>query len=767
MTQSDFRRRGVRPASMGFASLAAAMLMTSGAQAAEAEAAESAEIGPEDILVVGRGEEIDLATMRGPVIDLPQTINIIGAAVLKDRQITTLGDALRNVAGVTTSVGEGGVVGGDQFFIRGQPARDDIFTDGLRDFGAFTRDAFNYESVQVLKGSSSTALGRGVSGGAINTQSKRAVAEDFVDVMAGVGTDDYYRATLDANTALGDTAGFRLNAMFHRNNTPDRDGVFSHRWGVAPALGLGTGTDTTFDLIFFHQEEDKMVDYGVPIAVTSTKNDIERPVTEFGVPRSNFYGFDGDEDNAVVNTLTARFAHKFNDWLSVTSDTKLGVYKRRFRQTVPSCPGVQPTDCGNVLTDGDPATVPTMSAGVRGQFRQTTRGIQNVSTALIEKSLGGMRSQLIVGWDISYQTNEREDDIRPDNGATSSVLRSLFAPAGAAPVFTQKVYQYRDNSATDYSFFIDERLWLTPQLSINAGLRYQHFTADQDQTALTTNANAAITSCNGATGTFSTCFSRSTATNDLWSPKASIIWEPSNQMSFYASYSKAAVPAGNSVGNGSLATPTGAITANDLEPERTETFDLGAKFSLLGDRLLIQSAIYQIDRSNAREVDPRTNLFIASSDPKQRLRGFEVGVSGTVTPDLLLTANYAFVDAEIRDAVASGVRDIDAIGKQVRYVPRHAASFWASYKPLEGRLKGLEVGVGANVQSKVYVNNTNTQVVPGYASFDALLGYNFGKYRLAVNGYNLGDKLYYAQVNGGRVVPSAGRSVVVTLGATF
>jgi catecholate siderophore receptor len=58
-------------------------------------------------------------------------------------------------------------------------------------------------------------------------------------------------------------------------------------------------------------------------------------------------------------------------------------------------------------------------------------------------------------------------------------------------------------------------------------------------------------------------------------------------------------------------------------------------------------------------------------------------------------------------------------------------------------------------------------MAPSYATFDALIGYNFGNYRIAVNGYNLGDKLYYAQVNGGRVVPSAGRSVLVTFGANF
>jgi len=751
----------ITPRTRALTSLAAAMLMSGTAHAADA--ADAADAAPGDILVIGRGEEVDLATLRGPVIDVPQTINVIDGAVLKDRQVTTLSDALRNVAGVTTSVGEGGVVNGDQFFIRGQSARDDIFTDGLRDFGAFTRDAFNYESVQVLKGSSSTALGRGVSGGAINTQSKRAGTEDFFGGTFGVGTDDYLRGTLDLNKAISDTAGFRINAMVHRNDTPDRDNVFSHRWGVAAALGFGKGTDTSLDLIFFHQEEDKTVDYGVPIAVT-TANDIERPVTEFGVPRSNFYGFAGDEDNTIVNTLTARFAHKANDWLSITSDTKLGVYKRRFRQSIPSCSEPTPSSpttpsCSNFLLDGNPATVPTMAAGVRGQFRQTTRGIQNVTTALLEKPVGDMRNELIIGWDVSYQTNDREDDIRPGNGAISMVTQSLFAPNAASPSFTHQVYQYRNSSATDYSVFVDERLWLTPKLSINAGVRYQHFEADQDLTELSSNAGGPVNPCHGVAQKVPMCFTTTSSVSNLWNPKASVIWELTDKMSFYASFSKAAVPPGNSVSNGGATTVSanGTISAADLAPERTQTFDLGAKLSLFGNRLLIQSAVYQIDRSNAREIDPGTNLYVASSDPKQRLRGFELGVSGAISPELLVTANYAYVDAKIREAFTSGVIDTASIGKQVRYVPRHAASLWTSYKPANGSLKGVEIGVGANYQSKVYANNANSQVVPAYASFDAMLGYSFGNYRVALNGYNLGDKLYYAQVNGGRVVPAAGR----------
>ncbi|MCF8707089.1 TonB-dependent receptor [Rhizorhapis sp. SPR117] len=749
-----------RPLLIAPCSIAAAMIMAGPAFAADADMEAARQDG---IHVDGERQEIDLPTVRGPIIDVPQMVNSITSETLRDRQITSLEQALRNVAGVTTQVGEGGALNGDQFTIRGQSAKNDIFTDGLRDFGVFTRDAFNYESVEVLKGSSSTALGRGVTGGAINTTSKQPHTTDFFSATGGYGTGDYGRITVDANKALTDTIGLRLNFMAHDNDAVDRDEIYARRWGFAPAIGFGLGTDTSFTLIYFHQEENKLVDYGVPFAQTTDPDDMERPVTEFGVPRSNFYGFGADRDDVVVNTVTGKFSHRAGDWLTVTSDTKLGVYKRSFRQTVPGCRTNE--NCGDFLLDGDPATVPVARTTPRGAYFQTTKGIQNVTALTVAKPLGAMRNELVIGWDMSYQTNDRSDQVRPD-----PYEQDLFNPVRSPlPNYSTAIYSQRDSRATDISLFIDDRLWLTPKFSINAGLRFQHYKATQEQIEFSSNTGGAITSCNGVTGTYTTCFEEGSATHDLWSPKVSAIWEPSKQMTFYATYSRASNPPGNSVANGdTLQVPAdgGSISRANLDPERTETFDLGGKLNLFHKRLLIQTAVYQINRKNSVEIDPVTNSLIASSEPKQRLRGFELSASGMVTPDIMLNVNYAYVDAEIRSS-AAGELDPEVVGNQVRYVPEHALSAWANYKPVEGPLKGLEVGGGLNYQSRVYANVDNSQVVPSYTTFDALIGYSFGNYRIAVNGYNLTDELYYAQVNGGRVVPAGGRAFVATFGVAF
>jgi catecholate siderophore receptor len=738
--------------------LASAVLLTLGSGANAQSAADlrlaAAQASVETIEVTGRGPATrELPTLRGPVIDQSQLVSTISNDVLVDRHVVSLEDALRNVAGVTTQVGEGGVLNGDQFTIRGQAAKNDIFTDGLRDFGAFTRDAFNFDQVAVLKGPSSTALGRGVSGGAINSGSKLASGAASYTVNGGIGTAAYRRVTFDANKPLGERAAGRINVMLHENNAPDRDRVNSERWGLAPALRFELGAATRLDLIGFHQQENRVPDYGVPIAVTAATTDIEVPVSELGVRASNFFGYDADIDDVKVTTFTALLRHDVSPTLSLTSDTKYGVYKRYFRQTVASCPAA----CGNALVDGNPATVPMAQMGGPGPYAQTTTGIQNVSTALFTAPLGDMRSEFLVGWDLSWQRNDREQR----SYAGTRAPKDLFAPSHApSPSVATSLANVRDTEGRDYALVIDERLWVHPEVSLSAGLRFQRYTNAQTQT---TWSSPPATNCNGASGSFASCTFTREADNDLVSPKVAAMWEPSDALSFYVAWSEASTPPGNSVGNGDALGQLGAsatINAANLDPETSRMIDVGAKFGLFDQRLLLQAGVYRIERDNSQEIDPATGNTITSPEPSQELRGAELSLSGVVAGSWLLSANYAYIDAKNQNP------DPAERGKQIRYVPETSASAWATWTP-SGSLQGFEFGMGLNHQSEVYLNFANTQVTPSYTALDGLVSYNFANARIALNAYNLTDEHYCSQVNGGRVVPAAGRSFVASLMYSF
>ena len=132
------------------------------------------------------------------LLDAPQTINVVPQQEIQERRLTTMEDALRTVPGITFSAGEGGQQG-DSPIIRGFVARGDIFRDGFRDPGWYTRDLFDIDRVEVYKGPSSFAFGRGSTGGAINNVSKLPTGATYVEGTATGSSVGGYRADLDAS----------------------------------------------------------------------------------------------------------------------------------------------------------------------------------------------------------------------------------------------------------------------------------------------------------------------------------------------------------------------------------------------------------------------------------------------------------------------------------------------------------------------------------------------------------------------------------------
>lgn len=204
--------------------------------------------------VLGRRAQSSVATVN--TVDAPQIINIIDGETLAEQGVASLAQALRNVPGIITQIGEGGVMSGDQFFIRGLSAKNDVFTDGLRDFGVFTRDSFNYGQVEVFKGPSASAFGRGAAGGGINTTSKTPYEDTAGSASLAYGDGEYTRFTGDWNQDFGGGVAARIAAMAHHNENTGRNRIYSDRWGIAPSIGFGLDGDTQITVAYLHQDEE-------------------------------------------------------------------------------------------------------------------------------------------------------------------------------------------------------------------------------------------------------------------------------------------------------------------------------------------------------------------------------------------------------------------------------------------------------------------------------------------------------------------------------
>ncbi|MBS0334834.1 MAG: TonB-dependent receptor [Proteobacteria bacterium] len=793
------------------------------AAAAGADADGAAAPTVSGVTVTGESQPLSrdtgLSVLQSTVQDTPQAISVIGADQLKAQGINSLEGALRNVPGITIAIGEGGTLSGDQFKIRGFDAKDDVYVDGLRDFGVYTRDSFNYEEVQVLKGPSGALFGRGSTGGAINIISKQPKLADFASVDGYVGQGDYYRALADINHRFGDTSAARLSLMVNSTGVVDRDLIYSDRWGAALSGGWGLGTDTSVNVTYLHQHDHQRPDYGV-IIVQPPGQVVALPATEYdvGVGRSNFLGYRNDVDRSDTDMLTVRFAHRFNDKVALNSDTRYAIYSRYFQySTLDQCAAA----CTAAMFDNNPATEPNGGNGGQGPYDMDAWGLQNITTLRVDYDLGRMRNQAIVGIDLSRQVNDKtiyayalpagfstrqsipRPIVHPDpdfppgyfvfraipgqNITCASASANCTTVVNGTTVFTNTAgtsVEQSNGADDDAALFLTDRLWFTDSLSAILSDRVDLYEAKLSTVAF-----------NGQLATIK-------VKPTLHSPRASLVFEPAADQTFYLSWGKSQTPQGASiVGAGTALT----VSAKDLSPEDGEIWEVGAKVGLPGTKLVATVSVFDVRKDNALQTDPATGFLQAQSGERQEVKGIELGLVGKITPAWTLSAGYTYLDDRIKQSfancavptstagtptnivcpvgvtAATPVLNTVAVGQQVTFVPKNSASLFTTYD-LGRWVEGLQIGGDVTYQSKLFLGYTARSVSftdratltaakiaeqPETLTFDAFVAYRTGRYRFAVNGYNLADRLNYTQSFGSRATPAPGRTIIFSVGATF
>ena len=326
-------------------------------------------IASEAVEVSGRAPRLSTPQLTEPLRDIPQTVNVITADVMQQQGAFTLRDVLRNVPGITFQAGEGGVPAGDQLTIRGFSARTDIFIDGVRDFGGYSRDSFNLQQVEVAKGPSSSLAGRGSTGGTINQVSKQPILQSAYATTLGAGNADSGRITLDVNQSLEDVgienAAFRVNAMWTDAGVPGRDVVNGERWGLAPSLAFGVGTSKRVTLSYFRLDQDNVPEYGLPWVPVNTNPELE--AYSNGAPpvdQSNFYGLKArDYEDTKTNLATAIAEFDINSGFTLRNLTRYGTTDRDSVITSPDSPASTPARPSTVSSSR--ATCTTKSSPTR------------------------------------------------------------------------------------------------------------------------------------------------------------------------------------------------------------------------------------------------------------------------------------------------------------------------------------------------------------------------------------------------------------------
>lgn len=698
-----------------------------------------------------------------PIRDVPQTVTVLPQAVIREQGATSLRDVLRNVPGISMQAGEGGGgPSGDNLAIRGFAARSDIFVDGFRDSagGGYTRDPFNIEQVEVAKGPASANSGRGSTGGSVNIASKTAHLGNSYGGAVTAGTDELYRGTFDVNQELPYLKGaaFRLNGLLHSQDVADRDGVEQERWGIAPTITFGLGTDTRFTLSYMHLDQENTPDYGLPwvprnSTVTGlgglTTTVVNNTGLDSGIPSvsyENWYGNSKrDYEEIQTDIFSAGFEHEINKDLKITSGFR---YSRNNRDSVTTAPrfvGKSVKDsAGNTTTTYDSTTL-------NQQFQsrdQLDTGFYNQTNFVYDFATGQVKHTLVTGFEISREESKNygRSVIDPSTGlpilATQNPQIDLLTGQQTIPFYgrIERNGSYTSADVESAAVYLFDTAKIDEHWELSGGLRFD--SSSTEYTNFTPTAVAPLpTLYNNTVG------------DDVWSYRASVTYKPVKEGSIYLGYGSSYNPSTE------LMTYGTSVTNIGVDPEESETMELGAKWEFFDQKLLLTGALFRTEKSNARTTDPVTDLVSITGE--QVVQGVELGFSGSVTEKLRLIGGYTFLDSEVEKS-----DNPNEVGNEVSNTPENSFSLWA----VHDLPAGFSVGLGSQYVGSRF-NNSNgatRQKAPDFVLFNAMASYDLNEnVTFRLNADNLFDEEYIDRVGGGHFVPGVGRTISLTADFQF
>ncbi|RAI37513.1 hypothetical protein CH341_29505 [Rhodoplanes roseus] len=666
----------------------------------------------DQISVEGQGSGVDgvVATRSEvgtktdtPIIEVPQTINVVTRQEMDDRGVVDFNSAVAYTPGILVTDYPGGQ-GMPDIYLRGFRAtqQESSYRDGLRNgFNAYDTDIETYglERIDVLKGPASVLYGQGTPGGIVDMTSKRPTTTPYHEVQVQGGSFDRKQVAVDFSGPVptDPTLFYRLTALWRDSGT-QIDHSPDDRVYIAPALTWKPSQWTSLTLLTSYQKSKKGgAEQSLPMDNTIFDNGPKIPSSLFlGVPGMTLwktenasvgYEFKHAFDNVWKFNQNFRYTHSkvdytsgwIWDWPTALSNghyANIGVQAR-------------PKDSDAVLVDNN----------MRGEF-----------------ATGPFVHKVVFGVDYSYY---RYHETRTNS--TNYITIDIFDPIYDASALTLGTpWVDESQSFHQLGFYAQDQIKLDRWI-LSLGGRHDAVNSDT------------LDRLSGTT----------TTTDDrAFTYRAGLGYLFDNGVAPYVSYSTSFNPV---VGTDYSGSP--------FKPTTGEQYEAGVKYQPVGINGMITASVFQITQQNVTTADP-DHLYYSTQDGEVRSRGFEI--EGKIEPwkGFNVVAGYSYTDARITQDNPETVGGYSKVGLRQTAVPYHKASLWLDYRFQDPALQGLKVGTGVRYIGSSMApmdTSTGTQVeVPGYTLLDAAISYDLGQkfadlkgVTLSVTGTNLTDEIYF------------------------
>ena len=694
--------------------------------------------------------------------ELPQAITTVTKELLADRQAFQLAEAIKTVSNISAT----GLY--NHYNIRGITQADDgQVLNGMR-----TRQYYflqpitsHLERVEVIKGPSSVTFSSSDPGGTVNMVTKKPLFEKRSEVSIATGSFGTLRTTADFTGPLNEskTLLYRFNAAFQEADS-FRDVVNNNAFLVAPSLSYIPNDNTSLNVEMIYNNAEGNLDRGQPIfGAINGEYDLNSTPISMNVGASN------DHYKTKELVFMANFNKKFTE--------NFGFNAQFMKQTWDEDLAEHRVDGTAVDIDGN--VIPTL-ARMRYDSRQQFWETDNVSVYFnYDFKTEKITNKILVGYDASrwerkigagflrarryLTTSGGQSNFKPTNrdNFQQIVVDGVTMPKPAVPHFNlEKPF----NGARNTNAYNLSELTIPANLNTSDGIYIQNQFKIGKFSAL----------INLRYEWFKDIFDYKANEQEYktsaFVPRIGLTYEISDNISTYATYLGGFQPHTNTVSLSPSAEGFfWSASPSRFDPLESSLKEIGFKAEFMNGKVFANLAFFDITQKNILLGDTY-NLDNLTTRGEQRSRGFELDLSGYVTPNFQLIASYGFNDAEIvEDAI-----DV-FIGERIGGAPKHNANFWGRYDFINNSLEGIGFGFGAQYMDERYTwynptYATDRVLLPSFTTFDAALYYkpdNSG-IQLTLKANNLFNKTHWlGGLNPSRLGPGAPSNILLNVTYKF
>ncbi|NEQ86362.1 MAG: TonB-dependent siderophore receptor, partial [Moorea sp. SIO2I5] len=502
---------------------------------------------------------------------------------------------------------------------------------------------------------------------------------------------------------------YRLNTLYSRAESFRDFDQEIERFSVAPTLTWNISENTNLTVSLEYLDQENPLEAGIVAAGDGVVD----------VPRDRITNEPNDIAEFKFLQVGYDFEHRFSD------NWKLRNGFRFFREE---------EEVSGILNAG-------FDESSGNVFRGFLTGIENRNTYEIQTNIvgkfatGSIEHTLLFG--VDYTRAEIPDRTLFANFTAIPPL-NIFDPVYGAPQpDSSSLFPLfnEDNTTTDkVGIYIQDQVDILDNFILLLGGRFDFFDQDKPDNLNDTVANQY---------------------EEAFSPRVGLVYQPVEEVSLYASYSRSFLP---NIGT--------TFSSDFLEPERGEQFEVGTRAEVLDGRLVANLAFFNLTKQNVAVPDPDFPPALGISIPsgERRSRGIELDISGEILPGWNLIANYAYLDTEITEDNRPNIE-----GNQLFGAPEHSANLWTIYEIQSGDLQGLSFGIGFNFVGERFGDDDNSFELDSYFLTNAAIAYKQDNLRFGLNLKNLFDVDYIETTANSRLslIPGEGFTIIGSVSIEF